>query len=59
MNGIVIKIDPAIFRMGDFELRWYSVAIILAVVAAVIIYLSMKVKRGITAENQVYASLKR
>ena len=37
MNGIVINIDPVVLRMGDFELRWYSIAIILAVVAAIVI----------------------
>ncbi len=37
MNGIVINIDPVIFQMGDFELRWYSVVIILAVFNAIVI----------------------
>ncbi len=37
MNGSIINIDPVIFRIGDFELRWYSVVIILAVVVAIVI----------------------
>ena len=37
MSGIVINIDPVIFRIGAFELRWYSVAIILAFVVAIVI----------------------
>ena len=37
MKGIVIDIDPIIFQTGSFELRWYSVAIIAAIAAAVVI----------------------
>ncbi|MBI2829757.1 MAG: prolipoprotein diacylglyceryl transferase, partial [Chloroflexi bacterium] len=31
MNGIPINIDPVILRIGPFELRWYSLMIIAAV----------------------------
>ncbi len=34
MNAIVISIDPVIFRLGSFEIRWYVVAIISAIVVA-------------------------
>ncbi|NIS81829.1 MAG: prolipoprotein diacylglyceryl transferase, partial [Anaerolineales bacterium] len=47
MNGIVINIDPVIFRLGDFELRWYSLAIMLGIVAAVLITSHQAKKKGI------------
>lgn len=50
MNGIIINIDPVIFRIGDFELRWYSVVIILAVVVAIVIAAREGKRKGLTAE---------
>lgn len=47
MNGIVISIDPVIFHFGDFELRWYSLMVMLAVSAAVLITAYRGKKRGI------------
>jgi len=37
MNGIVINIGPVILRIGGFALRWYGLAVFIAVVAAVLI----------------------
>lgn len=47
MNGIVISMDPVIFRMGGFELRWYSVAITLAIVAAIVIAAQEGKRKGL------------
>ena len=54
MNGIVINIDPVIFRLGAFELRWYSLAIVLAIVAAVLIAAHLGKKKGIET-GEIYS----
>lgn len=51
MNGIVIDINPIIVHIGGFELRWYGVAIALAVVAAVVIGARRAKKKGISADE--------
>ncbi len=37
MDGIVINIDPVAVRLEALHVYWYSLAIILAIIAAVII----------------------
>lgn len=54
MNGIVINIDPVIFQIGHFELRWYSLAIMMAVVAAVLITAHRATHKGI-AREEIYS----
>jgi len=54
MNGIIINIDPVIFHLGAFGLRWYSLAIALAVVAAVLIATRLGKKKGI-ATGEIYS----
>jgi len=54
MNGIVINIDPVILYLGGFEFRWYSLAIMLALVAAVLITAHQGKKKGI-ATSEIYS----
>lgn len=54
MNGIIINIDPVIFRLGVFELRWYSLTMMLAIVAAVLITAHLAKKKGI-ASGEIYS----
>ncbi len=51
MNGIVINIDPVIFHLGAFGLRWYSLAVTLAIIAAVLIAAYQGKKKGIATEE--------
>ncbi len=51
MNGIIINIDPILLRIGQFELRWYSVIILIAVLAAVAVTLFVSKRKGVPAEE--------
>lgn len=51
MNGIIINIDPVLFRLGAFEIRWYSLAIMLGIIAAVLITAHFAKKKGIAASE--------
>ena len=51
MNGIIINIDPTILHVGHLEIRWYSVIIMLAVVAAVLVAARRFKSHGIPPEE--------
>ena len=56
MNGIIINIDPVILYLGDYKLLWYSLTVMLAIVAAVLIAVHQGKKRGsATGENYFLA----
>ena len=50
MNGIVINIDPVALRIGHFMLNWYSIFVILAIIAAVAVSLKEGKIKGISTE---------
>ena len=51
MNGIVININPVALEIGGFALRWYSLAIMLAVVTAVVIASREARAKGLSAAD--------
>jgi len=56
MSGIVINIDPVIGQIGPFQLGWYSVAILLAVMVAVLIAAGEAKRKGIPSA-EIYGLL--
>jgi phosphatidylglycerol:prolipoprotein diacylglycerol transferase len=47
MNGIIVNIDPVLLRLGVFEVRWYSLAIVLAIGTAVVVGARRARRKGI------------
>lgn len=54
MNGIVISIDPVIFHLGGFELRWYSLAIMTGIITAMFISIYEGRRKGLP-ENEIFS----
>lgn len=50
MNGIVINIDPVAFQIGHFAIRWYSIFVVLAIIAAVAISVYEGKRKGISTD---------
>lgn len=54
MNGIVINIDPVIFHLGGFELRWYSLAIMTGIITAMFLSIYESRRKGLP-ENEIFS----
>ena len=54
MNGIAINIDPVIFQLGGFELRWYSLAIMTGIIAAMFLAIYESRRKGLP-ENEIFS----
>nr|MBC8512214.1 prolipoprotein diacylglyceryl transferase [Dehalococcoidia bacterium] len=54
MNLIEIGINPVAFGFGPFEVRWYGIMVVLAVVAIIIITL-LEAKRVGISEEHIYS----
>jgi phosphatidylglycerol:prolipoprotein diacylglycerol transferase len=48
-NGIVINIDPVVLRLGYLEIRWYSVIVMLAILAAIGMAIYEGKKKGVSS----------
>lgn len=51
MNGIIVNIDPVLLYLGHIEIRWYSIIILLAVIAAVVISIIEAKKKGFKSDD--------
>lgn len=51
MHGIIINIDPIMFRVGGFEIAWHSLLSLLGVVIAIPIFTYRLKKRGFKPED--------
>ncbi len=51
MNGIIININPTILHFGHFEIRWYSLIVMLAILAAIVTAIYEGKKKGISSET--------
>lgn len=51
MSGVVINMDPTILRLGHFMLNWYSIIVMLAILAAIAIAIYEGKRKGISSET--------
>ncbi len=51
MNGIVINIDPVLFQVGAFSVRWYSLAIVAGLFTSVWVARSEAKRKGLDVEK--------
>jgi len=51
MFGITIGIDPIAFEIGSLEVRWYSIAILVAIIVAVALAVREGRRNGVPAEE--------
>jgi len=51
MKGIVIDINPTILHFGHFTLNWYSIIVMLAILAAIMIAIYEGKRKGISSET--------
>ncbi len=54
MNGIVIDVNPMALSFGHIMLNWYSIIVMLAVIAAIVISIREGKRKGISCE-QIYS----
>jgi phosphatidylglycerol:prolipoprotein diacylglycerol transferase len=56
MDGITVSINPVIWQFGNFELRWYSIAIFTAIAIALVIGIREGKYRGLPPDT-IYSLL--
>lgn len=57
MTGITINIDPVIFQAGPLALRWYSVFVMLAILAGLWLAIREGKRRGLVQDDVVNATV--
>ena len=50
MNGIVIDINPTVLSIGHFMVSWYSIVVMLSIIAAVVISTREAKRKGLSTE---------
>lgn len=54
MSGVEINIDPVVFRVGSFTVGWYSLAIVLAILAGLFVAIREGRRKGV-GKDQIYS----